>query len=394
MNQPAKAKRPVRILAVLQPQTCLNDLAVDIGDSTEIDVTDKVLALPLEDILHLENDDYDSDELVCGQLGEHAGPFRVEVVEQVRAYFGVRDLMEITPSLLDAVRRLRASQSGRVEYVIRSLSEGQEDLDGPGVFWSNEVGWGDLKTATRFTTAERMTLRLPISTAGDAEWMLSTEALLICQSLFTFDVEVIASEGNEDAGLSLGTVRVRGVDESEAVRKASDKLWEPRLDTTCFMKTRVSKVAGTRRFDRAAARRAGFKVHLGTHADDPALLGRWWWTLSQPGWIECESSQGDFATAGGAWADAICRLHEEPELVCMDHAAAARGAGLASTVHDPRLTVQQAVALITLEAALIDATDSGLLDELLGHCKSPDSINDLCDVVSGRLTCLGPSRTA
>lgn len=395
MIQQVGSKREMRILAVLQPQVWQSNLAVDLDGRTEIDVTDKVLALPLEEILLLKNDDYDSDELVSGDVLEHRGPFRVEVVEQVRSYFGVRDLAEITPALLDAARRLRASQGGRVEYVIRSLSEGQDDLDGPaGAFWSNEDGWGDLKTATRFATVERMSLNLPTSLSADAEWMLITEALAICQARFTFDVEVIASEGDDDAGLSLGSVRVRSGDESEAIRKARDKLWEPRLETTCVMKVRVAQVTGARTFDRAAARRAGFKVHLGTQVDAPELQGRWWWTLSQPGWLECETSQGDFCTAGQAWADAIRRLDQEPELVLLNHAAATLGGYSTGSVEDPRLTVRQAAALIALDRALIEATDSGLFDELLGHCTSPDSINDLCDAVSDRLTYIGPARAA
>lgn len=65
-----------------------------------------------------------------------------------------------------------------VEYVIRSLSEAQEDLDGSaGAFWSNEDGWAGLESATRFSTAERMSSCLPVSAGGDSEWMLIEEAL-------------------------------------------------------------------------------------------------------------------------------------------------------------------------------------------------------------------------
>ena len=63
-------------------------------------------------------------------------------------------------------------------YVIRSLSEGDPDLDGDaGAFWSDEDGWGHFMTASRYTTKERMSSNLPISSKGDSEWMLVDEAI-------------------------------------------------------------------------------------------------------------------------------------------------------------------------------------------------------------------------
>lgn len=63
------------------------------------------------------------------------------------------------------------------EFVIRSLSEGQEDLDGDaGAFWSNEDGWVSLQTADRYTASERLRAPdLPISASGDAQWVALSE---------------------------------------------------------------------------------------------------------------------------------------------------------------------------------------------------------------------------
>lgn len=47
-----------------------------------------------------------------------------------------------------------------------------------------------------------------------------------------------------------------------------------------------------------------------------------------------------------------------------------------------RLAAEQVEALQLINVALSVATNSGLFDELLAHCKSPDSINDLCDAVA------------
>lgn len=66
--------------------------------------------------------------------------------------------------------------------------------------------------------------------------------------------------------------------------------------------------------DIVAAQQAGFQVHLGTIDHRLELIGRWWWTLSQPGWTSVESSYGNYATEAEAWADAVRALREDPSL--------------------------------------------------------------------------------
>lgn len=73
----------------------------------------------------------------------------------------------------DAEAQTANQENPQVRYVIRSQSEGDEELDGSnGAFWSNEDGWGHLQTATHFSTSEKMTVHLPTSAKMDAEWML------------------------------------------------------------------------------------------------------------------------------------------------------------------------------------------------------------------------------
>lgn len=62
-----------------------------------------------------------------------------------------------------------------LDYVIYSPNESAL-TDGDAGFWSNEDGWCDFTTATRFTKAESETLNLPISTGQDAKWVLWDEA--------------------------------------------------------------------------------------------------------------------------------------------------------------------------------------------------------------------------
>jgi len=62
--------------------------------------------------------------------------------------------------------------------------------------------------------------------------------------------------------------------------------------------------------ERNAARKYGYRVHLGCKEDD-GLNGRHWWTLARPGWSSVEVSHEDFDSEDEAWADAIRACHEE-----------------------------------------------------------------------------------
>jgi hypothetical protein len=66
--------------------------------------------------------------------------------------------------------------------------------------------------------------------------------------------------------------------------------------------------------DVLAAQKAGFQVQIGTVEHRLDLIGRWWWTLSKPGWMSVESSFGNYATEAEAWADAVRALREDPSL--------------------------------------------------------------------------------
>jgi hypothetical protein len=55
-------------------------------------------------------------------------------------------------------------------YVIYSPNESAVN-DGAG-FWSNQYGWTELDSATRFSCYEKQTLDLPVSTGQDARWVL------------------------------------------------------------------------------------------------------------------------------------------------------------------------------------------------------------------------------
>ena len=106
MEQQGMNTTEKRILAIFQPQAWQRDYAVDIDGRCEVDVTNKVLSLKLDEIIGLDDDDYDTDDLVDLQVVGHNGPFYVTVKEQVAEFFGVDRLADVTQEMLDAARTL------------------------------------------------------------------------------------------------------------------------------------------------------------------------------------------------------------------------------------------------------------------------------------------------
>lgn len=93
---------PRRILALFQSQKWVNDYAVNLeGGERRVDVTAKVLALSLDEIHALRDDQYNTDDLV---EHDHDGPFYVDAYEAICEFFGVNRLEDITAKMLDAAR--------------------------------------------------------------------------------------------------------------------------------------------------------------------------------------------------------------------------------------------------------------------------------------------------
>lgn len=73
-----------RILATFHPQAWINDYAIEIDGSFQIDVTDKILAMGRAKALALRDDREETDALVDH---DHDGPFWVEVEQNIEQYF-------------------------------------------------------------------------------------------------------------------------------------------------------------------------------------------------------------------------------------------------------------------------------------------------------------------
>lgn len=47
---------------------------------------------------------------------------------------------------------------------------------------------------------------------------------------------------------------------------------------------------------------------------DRSLVGRWWWTLTKPGWIDIVTDPDEHATEAEAWAAAVAHHKAEQSL--------------------------------------------------------------------------------
>lgn len=102
-----------RVIARFQPQAWIRDCAVDIDGQCDLDVTDRLLQMPLNTIISLEDDEYVSDELVHGLTG-HVGPHHAEVKDSILEFFGVGKLADVTEEMLE---------QKRLQYAVRLPSE-------------------------------------------------------------------------------------------------------------------------------------------------------------------------------------------------------------------------------------------------------------------------------
>lgn len=93
------------ITATFNPQASLAGHLIDIDGRQEVDATETVLKLSLEEIHELENGDVTTDELVDLDALHHAGPFYVFAVESICAFFGVALVTDITQADLNAARK-------------------------------------------------------------------------------------------------------------------------------------------------------------------------------------------------------------------------------------------------------------------------------------------------
>jgi hypothetical protein len=64
-----------------------------------------------------------------------------------------------------------------------------------------------------------------------------------------------------------------------------------------------------------AARDYGYRVHTARGDEfDSDLAGRWWWTLTKPGWVDIVTDPDDHASEADAWAAAVAHHKAEQTL--------------------------------------------------------------------------------
>lgn len=79
-----------RVVGRFIPQAWINDYAVDLDDGrAEFDCTERILEMGRENALVVRDNRDTSDELVPQRiLRRHNGPYRVEVEDAIRDFFG------------------------------------------------------------------------------------------------------------------------------------------------------------------------------------------------------------------------------------------------------------------------------------------------------------------
>lgn len=93
-----------RLFVTFVAQEWIGDVAMAFNPPEEIDATDHLLSLTLNELHAIKDRDGSSDEFVDAVAWGHYGPFEVRVVDAVQAYFGVSQLGEITQQMLDAAK--------------------------------------------------------------------------------------------------------------------------------------------------------------------------------------------------------------------------------------------------------------------------------------------------
>ncbi|MCW0053980.1 hypothetical protein OIV36_31420, partial [Burkholderia pseudomallei] len=120
-----KLKPEKRITATFIPEAWVNDNAIEIDGRREIDVTDKVLALPALEIGNIADRDDTSDFLVDALALGHNGPHSVEVEDSLRDFFNVKSLSsDVTEEMVSAARSARG-QIAEGKLLDATLQESQ-----------------------------------------------------------------------------------------------------------------------------------------------------------------------------------------------------------------------------------------------------------------------------
>lgn len=129
-----------RIMAVFQPQAWQNDHAIETDGRQDVDVTEKVLSLSLEQIHGLGDDGIDTDNLVDPDAHGHGGPYYVKAAEAICEYFGVEQLQQITDTQLAGAR----FEHGKMQTVVKG-----------GIGELKEVGFRSVNAAAKAVEAHR-----------------------------------------------------------------------------------------------------------------------------------------------------------------------------------------------------------------------------------------------
>lgn len=91
------------------------DRAMNVGEE-EFDATDAVLLMEHDRLMELDDDDESSDEIGRAHV-DWDGPFHVQITDSICRYFGVEEVSDVTPEMLELARQ-QANPQEPVDKVI------------------------------------------------------------------------------------------------------------------------------------------------------------------------------------------------------------------------------------------------------------------------------------
>lgn len=96
----------ISIEATFVPEAWIDDYATEVDGRLVFDVTGKILAMSVQEIHKLQDNQKETDALAKEYSDKHDGPFRVEVCDNICSFFEVDALEDITEEMLQYQRTL------------------------------------------------------------------------------------------------------------------------------------------------------------------------------------------------------------------------------------------------------------------------------------------------
>lgn len=103
-HAPITMRVPNRVVATIQPQVLRNNMRVDQGAPSKIDITHLVVRRSAKELQLIQDNHRSSDLLVPYSLHFHDGLYKIEVEQSLCEFFGIPHARHISQEMVDAAR--------------------------------------------------------------------------------------------------------------------------------------------------------------------------------------------------------------------------------------------------------------------------------------------------